>query len=260
MKAALVCGAGGFIGNHLVNRLKAENYSVRGVDLKYSEFSETEADDFIIADLREPTNVRYVIDRRFGEVTRDMGGAGYIFTGEERCRYRAHSASVNLNILDAMAKLSSRLLFVVRAHVPCAQPGRTRFLPHGGKQRLSGKPGQRVRLGEAVFRATLLGYAGNHCCDSHVARYQMFSVHWGLGKSGGKRHPPRSVERSPRPRMEEKSRYGATVSRLGHFSSSTNASKGPAVDAFQFRGPGEHRNGDHQSACCDDNGDRGARV
>jgi GDP-D-mannose 3', 5'-epimerase len=52
MKAALVCGAGGFIGNHLVNRLKAENYWVRGVDLKYPEFSQTEADDFIIADLQ----------------------------------------------------------------------------------------------------------------------------------------------------------------------------------------------------------------
>src|SRR5262245_59244541 len=68
MKSALVCGAGGFIGSHLVKRLKREGFWVRGVDLKFPGFSETEADDFIITDLRQPDNCRHVVDRKFGEV------------------------------------------------------------------------------------------------------------------------------------------------------------------------------------------------
>src|SRR3954454_23546351 len=84
-KAALVCGAGGFIGHDLVRRLKREGFWVRGVDLKFPRFSETDADDFVIGDLRDQYVVRQVIDRRFDEIYQlaaDMGGAGYIFTGE----------------------------------------------------------------------------------------------------------------------------------------------------------------------------------
>ena len=77
-KSALVCGAGGFIGGHLVKRLKREGFWVRGVDLKFHEHAETEADDFVIGDLREQSVVHNVIDRRFDEVYQlaaDMGGA-----------------------------------------------------------------------------------------------------------------------------------------------------------------------------------------
>jgi GDP-D-mannose 3', 5'-epimerase len=84
-KRALVCGAGGFIGNHLVRRLKNEGFWVRGVDLKFPEFSDTEADDFAIGDLRRQDFCGLVVDRRFDEVYQlaaDMGGAGYLFTGE----------------------------------------------------------------------------------------------------------------------------------------------------------------------------------
>ena len=79
----LVCGAGGFIGSHLVNRLKEEGYWVRGVDLKYPEFAPTHADDFVLGDLRHPDICRQVVDRRFDEVYQlaaDMGGAGLIIT------------------------------------------------------------------------------------------------------------------------------------------------------------------------------------
>ena len=82
---ALVCGAGGFIGGHLVRQLKDDGFWVRGVDLKFLEFSETEADDLVLGDLREQAFCRAIVDRRFDEVyqlTADMGGAGYIFTGE----------------------------------------------------------------------------------------------------------------------------------------------------------------------------------
>ncbi len=67
-KIALVCGAGGFIGHHLVRRLKREGFWVRGVDLKFPRFSATEADDFVVGDLRDSYFVRQVIDRRFDEI------------------------------------------------------------------------------------------------------------------------------------------------------------------------------------------------
>ena len=82
---ALVCGAGGFIGSHLVKRLKSEGYFVRGVDLKKPEFSESGADEFVIADLRVEDNCRRALEGGFDEVYQfdaDMGGAGFVFTGE----------------------------------------------------------------------------------------------------------------------------------------------------------------------------------
>ena len=108
-KKALVCGAGGFIASHLVRRLKKEGFWVRGVDLKYPEFSETEADDFVIGDLREQTVVRDVLDQGFDEVYQlaaDMGGAGYIFTGEHDADVMHNSGTINLNVVH-QAKLKN---------------------------------------------------------------------------------------------------------------------------------------------------------
>src|SRR5579871_1528418 len=114
MKRALVLGAGGFIGGHLVRRLKGEGFWVRGVDLKFNEFRETEADDFVIADLRDQGAVRAVIDRRFDEVYQlaaDMGGAGYIFTGEHDADVMHNSATINLNVADACHKRLIKRIF-----------------------------------------------------------------------------------------------------------------------------------------------------
>ncbi len=101
MKQVLVCGAGGFIGSHLVKKLKNEGAWVRGVDLKYPEFSLTHADEFIIGDLRSQQIVASILDRPFDEVYQlaaDMGGAGYIFTGEHDADVMYNSAMINLNI------------------------------------------------------------------------------------------------------------------------------------------------------------------
>ncbi|MBU2101493.1 NAD-dependent epimerase/dehydratase family protein [Patescibacteria group bacterium] len=101
-KTAVVAGAGGFIGSHLVRRLKEEGYWVRGVDLKYPEFSETAADDFIIGDLRDPAVWSAVLDRPFDEtyqLAADMGGAGYVFTGDNDANIMHNSALINLNLL-----------------------------------------------------------------------------------------------------------------------------------------------------------------
>lgn len=114
MQTALVCGAGGFIGSHLVKELKRQGFWVRGVDLKYPLFSATQADDFVVADLRDPQNCRGIVDRRFDEVYQlaaDMGGAGYIFTGENDADIMSNSATVNLNVLDACLRRNVKRVF-----------------------------------------------------------------------------------------------------------------------------------------------------
>jgi len=114
MKQALVCGAGGFIGSHMVKRLKKEGFWVRGVDLKYPEFSETEADDFIIGDLRDPYICRQSVDRKFDEVYQfaaDMGGAGFVFTGENDADIMHNSALININMVEACWKRNVKRIF-----------------------------------------------------------------------------------------------------------------------------------------------------
>ena len=101
MKKALVCGAGGFIGGHLVTRLKSEGYFVRGVDIKEHEYKESDADEFLVLDLRSEDNVRSALEGGFDEVYQlaaDMGGAGYIFTGENDANVMHNSAMINLNV------------------------------------------------------------------------------------------------------------------------------------------------------------------
>ena len=103
-KRALVFGAGGFIGGHLVRRLKSEGYFVKGVDLKYPEFAKTSADEFLIGDLRSPELVEKLFGECFHEVYQlaaDMGGAGYIFSGNHDADVMYNSALINLNVAKA---------------------------------------------------------------------------------------------------------------------------------------------------------------
>jgi GDP-D-mannose 3', 5'-epimerase len=138
MKTALVLGAGGFIGSHMVKRLKSEGYWVRGVDLKYPEFSQSPADEFLIFDLRDSRHVEAVMRldcgdpnlfyllqfsylkkpfsfaRPFDEVYQfaaDMGGAGYIFTGEHDADVMHNSASINLNVCHLAKEYGVKKLF-----------------------------------------------------------------------------------------------------------------------------------------------------
>ena len=111
MKKALVCGAGGFIGARMVKRLKAEGFWVRGVDLKYPPYSETAADDFLLGDLRDPGVCCQAINQKFDEVYQfaaDMGGAGFVFVGENDYDIMHNSALINLNILEACRKRNSK--------------------------------------------------------------------------------------------------------------------------------------------------------
>lgn len=115
MKTALVLGAGGFIGSHMVKRLKSEGYWVRGVDLKYPDFSKTQADEFFKIDLSIYENVERSIDllsqKTFDEIYQfaaDMGGAGYIFTGDNDSQIMENSALINLNLLRAQSRLNDK--------------------------------------------------------------------------------------------------------------------------------------------------------
>ncbi len=114
MKKAVVMGAGGFIGSHMVKRLKKEGYWVRGVDLKHTEFSQSLADDFIIGDLREPVLVNKVIENdmeRVYQFAADMGGAGYIFTGDNDANVMHNSGLVNLNVVHESVKKRVKKVF-----------------------------------------------------------------------------------------------------------------------------------------------------
>ena len=130
-KTAVVLGAGGFIGSHMVKRLKKEGYWVRGVDLKECEFEKTEADEFIYGDLRDPNFVNEVLrfhgkfrnfDHRppkkyhkpFDEVYQfaaDMGGAGFVFTGEHDADIMHNSGVINLNVVNAFLSLFTLIKF-----------------------------------------------------------------------------------------------------------------------------------------------------
>ncbi|NOR12079.1 MAG: NAD-dependent epimerase/dehydratase family protein [Candidatus Aminicenantes bacterium] len=116
MKKALVCGAGGFIGSHLVKRLKREGYWVRGVDLKRPEFAETEADDFLLLDLRDQSNCltslttpeETVFDEVY-QLAADMGGMGFIEIAE--CEIMRNSALINIHMMHSSVEKGVKRYF-----------------------------------------------------------------------------------------------------------------------------------------------------
>lgn len=115
-KTALVLGAGGFIGHHMVKRLKAEGFWVRGVDIKNPEYEATMADDFVRFDLRNHVGLSQIMTaldgKTFDQVYQfaaDMGGAGFVFTGEHDAAIMHNSATINLNVLDVQQKLNESL-------------------------------------------------------------------------------------------------------------------------------------------------------
>jgi GDP-D-mannose 3',5'-epimerase len=176
MKKALVCGAGGFIGSHLVKHLKREGFWVRGVDLKFPEFSETEADDFILTDLREPVNCRDVVDCRFDEVYQlaaDMGGAGYIFTGEHDAVIMHNSASINLNVLESCKNRNSRRIFYSSS--ACVYPSHNQTDPQNPMTRedsaYPADPDSEYGWEKLFSERLYLSYTRNYGMQCRVGRY-----------------------------------------------------------------------------------------
>ncbi|MBC6407856.1 MAG: NAD-dependent epimerase/dehydratase family protein [Rhodobacteraceae bacterium] len=175
-KTALVCGAGGFIGGHLVKKLRREGFWVRGVDMKFHEHAETEADDFVIGDLREQPVVRGVIDRRFDEVYQlaaDMGGAGYIFTGENDADIMHNSATINLNVLDACHKRNIKRVFYSSS--ACMYPEHNQLDPANPNCEESSAypadPDSEYGWEKLFSERLYLAYNRNHGLQCRVARY-----------------------------------------------------------------------------------------
>lgn len=196
-KTALVCGAGGFIGGHLVKRLKKEGFWVRGVDLKFNEFEETHADDFVIADLRDQSVCDRVIDRRFDEVYQlaaDMGGAGYIFTGEHDADIMHNSATINLNVADRAHKRNIRTVFYSSS--ACMYPAYNQEDPDNPNCAESSAypaaPDSEYGWEKLFSERLFLAYNRNHGMANRVARYHNIFGPQGTWR-GGKEKAPAAI-------------------------------------------------------------------
>jgi GDP-D-mannose 3', 5'-epimerase len=194
MKKALVCGAGGFIGSHLVKRLKREGFWVRGVDLKFPRFSETEADDFIVGDLREFDVAREAIDCRFDEVYQlaaDMGGAGYIFTGENDADVMHNSAQINLNMLEACRRRNSKRIFYSSS--ACIYPEYRQLDSNNPglaeSDAYPATPDSEYGWEKLFSERLYLAYARNHGFQVRIARYHNIFGPEGAWNDGKEKAP-----------------------------------------------------------------------
>ncbi len=196
-KTALVTGAGGFIGSHLVKRLKKEGYWVRGVDLKYPEFSPSEADDFIIGDLRDPLVCDKITDMSFDELYQlaaDMGGAGYIFTGENDANVMHNSATINLNMLESSRKAKIKRIFYSSS--ACIYPEYNQLDPDNPKcseeSAYPAAPDSEYGWEKLFSERLYLAYHRNYKMDVHIARFHNIFGEEGTW-TGGKEKAPAAL-------------------------------------------------------------------
>jgi len=175
-KTALVCGAGGFIGHHLVRRLKREGSWVRAIDLKLPRFSEADADEFVIGDLRDQNFVKQIFDRHFNEVYQlaaDMGGAGYVFTGEHDADVMHNSAMINLNVLNAAHARDNKQIFY--ASSACIYPEYNQLDPRNPNCTEStaypAAPDSEYGWEKLFSERLYLAYARNYRMEVRIARY-----------------------------------------------------------------------------------------
>jgi len=196
-KKALVLGAGGFIGSHLVERLKLEGFWVRGVDLKLPEYSETLADDFVIGDLRSQELVNRVLDTKFDEVYQlaaDMGGAGYIFTGENDASIMFNSAQINLNIVEGCRKRNIRNIFYSSS--ACMYPEYNQMDPDNPlcseDSAYPANPDSEYGWEKLFSERLFLSYNRNFNLNCSVARYHNIFGEKGV-YTGGKEKAPAAL-------------------------------------------------------------------
>ena len=176
MKTAIVCGAGGFIGGHLTKRLKDEGYCVRGVDLKFHEFEFSAADEFMLGDLRDPSVVSEIIDEDVDEVYQlaaDMGGAGFVFTGENDADIMHNSALINLNIAQESVKKGVGKVFYSSS--ACMYPEHNQTDPNNPNCSESSaypaNPDSEYGWEKLFSERMFLSFMRNKGLDVHIARY-----------------------------------------------------------------------------------------
>lgn len=197
MKQALVCGAGGFIGSHMVKRLKSEGFWVRGVDLKYPEFSPTLADDFVIGDLRDQLICRDIVDRKFDEIYQfaaDMGGAGYIFTGEHDANVMHNSATINLNMVEVCRKRNIKRVFYSSS--ACMYPAYNQEDPDNPNcaedSAYPAAPDSEYGWEKLFSERVYLAYNRNHGMECRIARFHNIFGPEGTW-TGGKEKAPAAM-------------------------------------------------------------------
>jgi nucleoside-diphosphate-sugar epimerase len=193
-KKCLVLGAGGFIGGHLVTRLKSMGYWVRGVDIKYHEHKKTDADEFIIADLRKYSSVDLVIDDTIDEVYQlaaDMGGAEYIFSGLNDANVMHNSAIINLHVCDICSKKNIKKVFYSSS--ACMYPEHNQLDPDNPNCEESSaypaNPDSEYGWEKLFSERMYLAYHKNKNLNVRIARFHNIFGPYGTWKDGKEKAP-----------------------------------------------------------------------
>ncbi|MES2620363.1 MAG: NAD-dependent epimerase/dehydratase family protein [Bacteroidota bacterium] len=194
MKTALVLGAGGFIGSHLVKRLKRDGFQVRGVDLKYPDFGKTEADQFVVGDLRDQNFCKSILNKSFNQVYQlaaDMGGAGYIFTGEHDADVMHNSAQINLNVAQLCAEQKVDRVFYSSS--ACMYPEYNQADPDNPKcsedSAYPAQPDSEYGWEKLFSERLFLSYARNYGLKVRIARFHNIYGPEGTWQGGKEKAP-----------------------------------------------------------------------
>jgi GDP-D-mannose 3',5'-epimerase len=194
MKKVLVCGAGGFIGGHLVTSLKEKGYYVIGADIKQHEYKTTDADEFYQYDLREQDLVRKLVTADIDtiyQLAADMGGAGYVFTGDNDANIMHNSALINLNILEAMVKTGVKNVFYSSS--ACMYPSHNQEDPSNPllseDSAYPANPDSEYGWEKLFSERVFLAFAKNYGIRARVARFHNIFGPLGSWKDGKEEAP-----------------------------------------------------------------------
>jgi nucleoside-diphosphate-sugar epimerase len=206
MKTAAVFGAGGFIGHHLVKRLKDDGFIVHGYDLKHPEFEETSADEFFIFDLRQQFyNLKY--DHVY-QLAADMGGAGFIFTGEHDADIMHNSAQINLNVCDALKGTKTKVFYSSSA---CAYPAYNQEDPDNPNCKedsiYPAAPDSEYGWEKLFSERLYMSYARNYGLDIRIARFHNIFGEYSCYNNGKEKYPAAICRKV----AEAKSYQGVTI-------------------------------------------------